>query len=61
MLSSEQIEELSRRIIREFDPDRIVLFGSYAQGEATNKSDVDLLVVAQTSLPTRRRPSHGAS
>jgi predicted nucleotidyltransferase len=55
MLSTAQIQELSGRIEREFDPERIVLFGSYAQGEASDDSDVDLLVVAETSLPPSQR------
>ena len=55
MMSMVEIEELSRRIEREFDPERIVLFGSYAQGEATEDSDVDLLVVADMDVPVRDR------
>jgi len=55
MVSAEQIEEMSRRIRREFDAERVVLFGSYAQGDATEDSDVDLLVVADTGLPARER------
>ena len=57
MIKMSQIEELSRRIVREFHPDKIVLFGSYACGQATEDSDVDLLVVADTSLPAHRRYS----
>lgn len=55
MVTSEQIEELGRRIERAIDPDRIVLFGSYARGDATENSDVDLLVVARSSLPKPKR------
>jgi predicted nucleotidyltransferase len=33
------------RLVREFDPVRIILFGSHARGDATEHSDVDLLVV----------------
>lgn len=40
-----QIRQLSRRIARQFNPQRIILFGSYAQGQPTADSDVDLLVV----------------
>ncbi len=40
-----QIEELGQRIGREFHAERVVLFGSYARGVATDDSDVDLLVV----------------
>ncbi|MBZ0253819.1 MAG: nucleotidyltransferase domain-containing protein [Candidatus Methylomirabilis sp.] len=39
------IAEMVRRIVARFDPEKIVLFGSYARGEATAESDVDLLVV----------------
>ena len=55
MVTMNQIEELARRIGREFHADRVVLFGSYARGVATDDSDVDLLVVAETSLPPRKR------
>ena len=45
MITMSQIEELGRRIGREFHADRVVLFGSYARGVATDDSDVDLLVI----------------
>jgi predicted nucleotidyltransferase len=40
-----QIRRMVRRIVAQFDPDKIILFGSYARGEAGPDSDVDLLVV----------------
>ncbi len=45
MISMAQIRALSRKIVREFHPERVILFGSYARGTATEDSDVDLLVV----------------
>ncbi len=45
MVTMNQIEDLGRRIGREFRADRVVLFGSYARGVPTDDSDVDLLVV----------------
>lgn len=45
MVDMQQIEALSRQIAEQFNPDRIILFGSYAYGEPTEDSDVDLLVV----------------
>ena len=39
------IATMVERIADQFDPDRIVLFGSWARGEAKASSDVDLLVV----------------
>lgn len=55
MVAMDRIEELSQRIGRQFSAERVILFGSYARGLATEDSDVDLLVVAKTSLPPRRR------
>lgn len=45
---------IKRRIVRKFRPDRIVLFGSQARGEARRDSDVDLLVVLR-NVEHRRR------
>jgi predicted nucleotidyltransferase len=39
------IDEMVRRIVARFAPDRIILFGSHACGTARPDSDVDLLVV----------------
>jgi len=55
MVAMDRIEELSQRIGCQFSAERVILFGSYARGLATEDSDVDLLVVAKTSLPPRRR------
>ena len=45
MVSRQKIDELSRRISREFKPRKIILFGSYASGRPGPDSDVDLLVI----------------
>lgn len=39
------IFELGEQIAREFDPDKIILFGSHAYGTAKEHSDVDILVI----------------
>lgn len=36
---------MTQRIIDEFKPSQIILFGSHARGDAQPSSDVDLLVV----------------
>ena len=41
----EQIVRLCAVIAREFQPDKIILFGSWAYGTPDTKSDIDLLVV----------------
>ncbi len=45
MVTMNKIEEFGRRIGQEFGAERVILFGSYAQGMAAEDSDVDLLVV----------------
>ncbi len=45
MVAMDKVEALSREIVREFDPERIILFGSHAYGSPAEYSDVDLLVV----------------
>ena len=39
------IDDMVRRIVKQFNPARIILFGSHARGTAGPDSDVDLLVV----------------
>lgn len=40
-----KINRMVKRIVKRFDPDQIILFGSHARGDAGPDSDVDLLVV----------------
>ncbi len=47
-ISRREIEALVRRIAEKFDPEQIILFGSYAYGKPHRYSDVDLLVVMET-------------
>jgi predicted nucleotidyltransferase len=39
------IDRMVRRIVKKFRPERVILFGSHARGDAGPDSDVDLLVV----------------
>ena len=55
MIDQKQIDEITERIARQLGPEKIILFGSYANGDAREDSDVDLLVVAETDLPLRDR------
>jgi len=43
--SEKLINEITRRILAVSAPERIILFGSYARGNAGPDSDVDLLVI----------------
>lgn len=46
-LDQSLVDEIVRRIVEVAHPDRIILFGSHARGEAQENSDLDLLVVMQ--------------
>lgn len=44
------IQELITQIAEQFQPQKIILFGSYAYGTPRPESDVDLLVIMDTDL-----------
>jgi predicted nucleotidyltransferase len=44
-LGKKEIRQMVRRIVSQFRPEKIILFGSHARGDAGPDSDVDLLVV----------------
>lgn len=50
------MDEITARLVAEFDPEAVYLFGSYVWGEPDEDSDLDILVVLETSLipPTKR-------
>lgn len=52
---SETLPKAVRRIARELRPEKIILFGSYAYGNPTPDSDVDLLVVMKTRASRTER------
>ena len=45
MYSAEEINEFVSIVAEVSDPDRIILFGSYAYGKPDEESDIDLLVI----------------
>ena len=47
------VQEMVRRIVERFDPEKVILLGSQARGDAGPDSDIDLLVVMDTD--SRRR------
>lgn len=51
--SFNKIKEIANKIAIKFNPEKIILFGSYAWGTPTEDSDVDLFIVKNTKLPSR--------
>lgn len=45
MVSLQEIDSCTRQIARQFRPEKIILFGSYAYGNPTPDSDIDFLVI----------------
>jgi len=61
-LSTELLDEITKRLVESIHPDRIYLFGSHAVGNAEDDSDVDLLaVVPDTDQSTREIAIEGRS
>ncbi len=52
---SRTLPQAIKRIASELKPEKIILFGSYAYGNPTPDSDVDLLVVMETNGTYRER------
>jgi predicted nucleotidyltransferase len=45
-----KIRRAAQKIVDEVQPEKIILFGSFAYGQPTPDSDVDLLVIVKTRL-----------
>lgn len=50
-----KIQEVADKIAKELNPEKIILFGSWAWGKPTEDSDVDLFVVQETDLSLPKR------
>ena len=48
MISSKQLDSIVTRIIEIYQPEKIILFGSMADGTDKESSDIDLLLVKDT-------------
>lgn len=56
MIDADTLAAVTRTIVERFHPKRIMLFGSYARGDADEESDLDLFV----EMETGRRPPERA-
>lgn len=55
MIETKQISDIVNRIVMNYKPDRIILFGSYARGNYNENSDLDFILIKETSLPRHKR------
>lgn len=51
MIDTRQINDIVNRIAVNYNPDKIILFGSYAHGDYTDNSDLDLILIKETGIP----------
>jgi uncharacterized protein len=49
MMETQKLQQIVDRIIEVYGPEKIILFGSYANGTAKESSDIDLLLVKETN------------
>jgi uncharacterized protein len=52
---SEALPAVVQRLVAALQPEKIILFGSYAYGKPTSDSDVDLLVILETIATSTER------
>ena len=55
MIDEHEIGRVAVRMGRMAGAERVILFGSYARGDASEHSDVDLMIVAESELPRFKR------
>ena len=48
MSIQQKLKEITDKIVKEYKPEKIILFGSYARGKPHEWSDIDLFVVKKT-------------
>jgi len=48
MVSDDVLNEVTRRLVEGFHPEKIILFGSQARGTADERTDVDILVICRS-------------
>ena len=53
----EIINKITERLVQSLKPEKIILFGSYAEGRATPESDIDILTVTDERLSPQYRYS----
>lgn len=49
------IRDVVNKIVKEVKPDKVILFGSYSWGKPTSDSDLDLLIIKESTLRRDKR------
>lgn len=49
VLTNPEINSIKQQIIKKYNPEKIIVFGSSASGTVRNNSDIDVCVIKETS------------
>jgi len=52
---SEALQDIVRKLVEGYSPQKVILFGSHARGDASEDSDIDLLIIKDTEKPPAER------
>lgn len=55
MITQDQINNVVDIIVKNVNPEKIILFGSYAYGEPHKDSDLDMLIIKDTDEAKNKR------
>ncbi len=55
MVTQKLLRRIVKIIIDKYEPEKVILFGSYAYGHPQKDSDLDLLIVKNSDLPRYKR------
>ena len=55
LITQAQIQDVVDKIVQGYQPEKIILFGSYAYGTPTEDSDLDLLIIKDDSALKKRQ------
>lgn len=59
MISTQDISEITERLVRLYNPQAIYLFGSYAWGHPDEDSDLDFLIIVDKVEGRRHGSNYG--
>ena len=56
--SARVVHRMAKTLATQYHPERVILFGSRAEGTARRDSDIDLLIIKATAQPFYQRLAH---
>lgn len=51
----QKLKAITEKIVKEYQPEKIILFGSWAWGKPHEDSDFDLFIIKDTDMPSLKR------